>query len=153
MSISSCPWGSAAVNPVCGRRCQRRRRGRVGAVQATHGTNRPTPLGDGRTHPRAVRPGIGGQVSGLGRSVFNASEAQRQKVNGSSRHTLRYGGGWEDTCVLGNFIELGEIELKEAFRRKKIMKAWIIETIELFRCSCTMGGRTNIGQILDKCPI
>ena len=26
-------------------------------------------------------------------------------------------------CVLGNFIELGEIELIEAFRRKKSMKA------------------------------
>ena len=29
-------------------------------------------------------------------------------------------------CVLGNFIELGEIE---AFRRKKSMKAWVIEAI------------------------
>ena len=32
-------------------------------------------------------------------------------------------------CVLGNFIELGKIELMEAFRRKKSMKAWVIEAI------------------------
>ena len=53
-------------------------------------------------------------------------------------------------CVLGNFIELGEIELMEAFRRKKNMKAWVIEAI---RPLPSWFMALLLGSLKSHCPL